>query len=77
MTYAEIVQSDKDMLIPADVADLLGCKPYSINVQAQQDISKLGFPASLIGTRVKIPRLGFLHWMQYGNTREDVCQQSM
>ncbi len=67
MTIQELQASTKDFLIPEDVADLIGCKPYSINVQAKADPSKLGFPVSLIGTRVKIPRLGFLYWMQYGN----------
>lgn len=68
MTLSELQASTKDFLIPEDVADLIGCKPYSINVQAKADPSKLGFPVSLIGTRVKIPRLGFLYWMQYGTT---------
>lgn len=67
MTLSELQSSTKDFLIPEDVADLIGCKPYSINVQAKADPSKLGFPVSLIGTRVKIPRLGFLHWMLYGS----------
>ena len=71
MTFAEIQQSDKDFLVPTDVANVLGCKPYSINVQAKADISKLGFPAALIGTRVLIPRLGFIHWVMFGNAKEE------
>lgn len=63
MTLSELQSSTKDFLIPEDVADLIGCKPYSINVQAKADPSKLGFPVSLIGTRVRIPRIGFLNWM--------------
>lgn len=69
MTYQEIVASDKVFLLTDDVAEVLGCKAYSINVQAQQDPSKLGFPVCVTGSRVRIPRLGFLHWMQYGITR--------
>ena len=41
--------------------------PYTINVQAKQDPSKLGFAVSILGTRVKIPRLAFIHWITYGN----------
>lgn len=67
MTYEEILHSDKPFLTPDDVSDVLGCKPYSVNVQAKTDITKLGFPASLIGTRVRIPRLGFIRWMTHGN----------
>lgn len=69
MTYQEIVASDKAFLLTDDVAEVLGCKAYSINVQAQQDPAKLGFPVCVTGSRVRIPRLGFLHWMQYGITR--------
>ena len=67
MTFDEIAQSDKDFLTPEDVSGVLGCHPYSINVQAKEDIGKLGFPATKIGTRVRIPRLGFIRWMTYGN----------
>lgn len=69
MTYEEMLVSDKAFLLTEDVAELLGCKPYSINVQAQQDPTKLGFPVCVTGSRVRIPRLGFLHWMTYGITR--------
>lgn len=67
MTFSEIEQSEKDFLIPADVAPVLGCAPYSINVQAKEDITKLGFPAAKIGNRVLIPRRGFIRWVRYGN----------
>lgn len=69
MTYQEIVASDKVFLLTEDVAEVLGCKAHSINVQAQQDPAKLGFPVCVTGSRVRIPRMGFLHWMQYGITR--------
>lgn len=67
MTIGEIQALDREFLTPSEVAPLIGCKPYSINVQAAEDISKLGFPAAKIGTRVRIPREGFLHWLKYGN----------
>lgn len=63
MTLDEIRGSDKDFLVPADVAEVIGCQAYSINLQAKADPAKLGFPAALIGTRVRIPRKGFLKWM--------------
>lgn len=69
MTFKEIEQSDKDFLIPADIAPVLGCKAFSINVQAKDDITKLGFPAAKIGTRVLIPRLAFIRWVRYGNAK--------
>ena len=67
MTFDEIKQSDKDFLTPQDVQDVVCCKSYSINLQAKEDPSKLGFPVCVIGTRVRIPRIGFIRWMIYGN----------
>lgn len=64
MTLAQIRESEKDMLTPADVAPVLGVNPYSINIQARDDPSRLGFPVARIGCRVKIPREGFLAWME-------------
>lgn len=66
MTYSELLNSDKDFLNPKDVAEVLGCDQYRINIQAKEDPEKLGFPVCMIGTRVRIPRLGFIRWMQYG-----------
>ena len=65
MTLSEIRTSDKLMLTPTDVCEVLGCAAYSINLQAKADPKKLGFPVSLIGTRVRIPRTGFLKWYDH------------
>lgn len=67
MTLEQIKQSNKEMLTPKDVADVLGCAPYTINVQVKQDIAdgvnSFGFPISKIGSRVRIPRRAFLRFM--------------
>ena len=62
MTLQEIAASRKEMLSPADVAQVLGCNPYSINVMARECPKRLGFPICMIGNRVKIPRRAFLRW---------------
>ena len=62
---AIIAASGKEMLTPADVAPVLGCNPYSINVMAKADPARLGFPVCVIGNRVKIPRRAFLRWAGY------------
>ncbi len=67
MTIQEIKISDKDCLIPSDIAEVLGCDKYNINLQVKQD-KELGtnsfpFPTILIGSRVKIPRIPFLKAM--------------
>jgi len=64
MTLEELRASTKPMLTPADVAPVLGVNPYSINIQARDDPASLGFPVARIGCRVKIPREGFLAWME-------------
>lgn len=67
MTIEEIKASKKEMLTPADIADILGCASYSINVQVTEDIkngvNSFGFSVTKIGTRVKIPRRAFLKWI--------------
>lgn len=67
MTFNQILESEKDFLVPREVAEVLGCAPYSINVQAKEDPGKLGFPVVMLGTRVLIPRLAFIRWVNYGN----------
>lgn len=73
MTLDEIRASDKEMLTPADIAAVLGCEPYAINVQAAQDIkdgvNSLGFAFCKIGNRVKIPRRAFINFME-GNKND-------
>ena len=67
MTIDEIRVSTKDVLTPSDIAPILCCHPYSLNIAAKADIKALGFPASLIWTRLRIPRVGFLRWLDGGS----------
>lgn len=69
MMTLETLRSDtREFITPADIAPILGCKPYSINMQAKADASKLGFPVCMMGTNVRIPRRAFLRWTELGNT---------
>ena len=61
MTIQEIMASDKVMLLPKDVAPVLGCHEQSIRLAAKED--DLPFPCFRSGNRVKIPRLPFLKWI--------------
>ena len=74
MTLQEIRESEKDFLTPQDVAEVLGCAPYTINLQVKQDIAEgvnsFGFPISKIGTRVRIPRRAFLRFV-LGKEKEE------
>ena len=64
MTIQDLKELEKDILTPGDIAPILGCDPNVIRYQAEKDIKALGFPATKIGTRVKIPRLAFIKWFE-------------
>lgn len=63
-TLDEVRKSNKEYLTPKDVAPIIGCHPYTINVTAKEDLkngtNRLGFPINFMGTRVRIPRLAFI-----------------
>lgn len=63
-TLDEVKASGKEMLVPTDIAPILNCAPYSINLQAQIDPVLLGFPVIVIGSRVKIPAKGFIRFCE-------------
>ena len=60
----KIKAMEKDFLVPTEVAPLLGCGSYNINIQAKNNPASLGFPVIMIGKRVKIPRLAFIAFME-------------
>lgn len=70
MTLREIEEMDVDVLTPKQVAGVLKCDPYIINIQAQQEPEKLGFPVIVAKSRVKIPREGFIRFMKGLNESE-------
>ena len=65
MNIEDIKNMDKEILTPGDVAPLLGCDPNILRFQAKQDIKALGFPAAKIGSRIKIPKEGFIKWFEH------------
>ena len=77
MTLSELEALDQEFLIPAQVAGVLGCSPYTINVQAQQDPSKLGFPVCVMRSRVKILRIAFIRWMRGELGKEETACEEM
>jgi hypothetical protein len=64
MTLDEIRNITKEVLTPAEVAPILGCDPQDIRVQARLAPERLGFNVAVIGTRVKVPRLAFIRWVE-------------
>lgn len=61
-TLEEIEACGKNMLVPTDVAEYLGCEPCSINRAAKDAPGLLGFPIIVMGSRVRIPREGFVRY---------------
>ena len=64
MTLDELERLDKEMLVPTDVAPILGCAPYSINVATQNGNNPFPFPIVRMGTRVRIPKMPFIKAMR-------------
>lgn len=61
MTREQIISSNKEFLIPVDIAEILRCDPELIRVSARDN--KLPFPFIRIGSRTKIPRKPFVKFM--------------
>lgn len=63
MTVEEIKASPERWLTAEQIAPVLECDPNSIRRQAQADPSKLGFPVTVLCSRVKVPRKRFLEFL--------------
>lgn len=66
MTLQELEHDTRYILLASDIAPILGVDPQDIRGQAHTHPEKLGFPVIVTGTRVRIPRIGFIHYMKYG-----------
>ncbi len=64
MTIEDIKKMTKEILTPVEVAQILQCDAELIRFQARKDISSLGFPVSVMGSRIKIPRRAFIKWIE-------------
>lgn len=64
MSLKELEQLDRDWLLAREVAEILKCDPHTVRVWARQRPEGLGFPVCVIGSRVKIPRLPFIQFME-------------
>ena len=67
LTLDDLRAMTREAITPALAAQVLQCDPQWIRVAARQDKSLLGFPVVLLGSRVKIPRLAFIRFMEGEN----------
>ena len=58
-----LTKSNDPMVSLTDASEVLGCAENVLRVTIQQAPERLGFPAILIGNRVKIPRVPCLRFM--------------
>ena len=70
MTLEQLEALDKEMLVPKDIAPILKCSPYAINVATQDGKNPFPFPIIRMGTRVRIPKRPFIKAMR-GETNEN------
>ena len=66
MTLDEMRASDKVTVTPEQAASVLGCSPQGLRITAREDPLALGFPVTVIGKRVHIPRVPFLEYLTGG-----------
>lgn len=64
LTIDDIEAMDKATLAPWEVAEVIGCKAYDINVKFKE--GKLEFPAIQSGNRVKVLREPFIRFVRTG-----------
>jgi len=70
MTLEEIKASDAVFLLASDVAPVLGCNPHFIRCAARERQELLGFPVTVLGSRVLIPRKPFLAFIGESGEKE-------
>lgn len=64
MTIEELKNMEINMLTPAQAAEVLGVSAQSIRVCARQRPDLLGFPVMVYGSRVKVPRLPLIDFLE-------------
>lgn len=63
-TLQEVKDSPKEILTANDIAPILHCDPYNINLAAKNYPEGLRFNTCVIGTRVIIPKAAFIRFME-------------
>lgn len=70
MTLQDIKQMDKDVITPAEAAQVVGCDPQQLRLTAREKPENLGFPVIIVRSRIKIPRVAFIRYME-GNLDQE------
>ena len=62
--FNKIKAMDKLFLNVDEIAPVLECNPHDIRKQARERPELLGFPVIIYGSRIKIPRLPFIQFVE-------------
>ena len=59
----EVIDNPRPYLVPADVGRVLNINPDTVRARARAGV--LEFPATVSGSRVRVPKIPFLRWLGY------------
>lgn len=65
-TLDDVRKMDRDTITPAIAGSVLGVDPYTINIAVRDSPELVPFPFFKSGRNVKIPREGFIRFMEGG-----------
>ncbi len=71
VSMRDIEQYTGEFLPTEMVAGFMGTTAQSLRQQARTNARGLGFPVSILGSSIKIPRRGFLFWVLHGHATVD------
>ena len=64
MSIAEPETMTQETISCSTAAEVIGCNPQLLRIQARECPQALGFPVVVVRKRVKIPRLAFIAFMR-------------
>lgn len=64
MGIAELETMTRETISCNAAAEVIGCNPQLLRIQARECPQALGFPVIVIGKHVKIPRRAFIAYMR-------------
>ena len=70
MGICELEKMTRETISCEAAADVIGCNPQLLRIQARQCPQALGFPVIVIGNHVKIPRRPFIAFMRGDAAKE-------
>lgn len=64
MTFDELKKSTAPFVTTADIAPIIGVGQQTLRGQARENPKMLGFPVTVVGNTVRIPRISFINFVE-------------